>query len=453
MTNKGGLKVSLLDISPHNKAILEFFFAGAGSRLFKVVPKSDADAYIVDFDHPNAKQNWEKINKEAHKPTMAMAFYEVEIENTIWLPKPLSTQALIQAADKVHHLLKDTAKNDVAPTTKKISLKESLAKMPSTEGVVTPFDISKKTVNKTKPKLIKTPPVKAPFKPKKLVATLEEEKNKEDKKPAASVTNKAKPEKTTTEANKKTNKPAISLEEKQKRWEKLCGVAEDIKNPQTWKSEVTLYTPENYLISSLQDALRLAIQSQQIVQIKYQTTTIYFIPKTLQAYCNISITSDDFEKLCKTPVKKTDVVISIANEREVERVNNLLSEKPENLYDLEGFIWTSMLLTSAGKLHRNVDIKKRIMLRHWPNFTRIETFPHVIRISALWSNDAFNMLEIAHNLNIPQRYVFAFYNAACVLGLMEHNPDKLKTRMQHTQKKEPNKNRGLFSRLLNRLLG
>ncbi len=430
ITNTSSLKISLLDISPHNKAILEFFFAGAGSRLFKVVAKTDADAYIVDFDHPNAKQNWEKINKDNHKPTLALAFYEVKLENTIWLPKPLSTQALTQAAEKIQQLLKN---NSTVTNFKKA--KKTISQIPPDNEVVTPFDITKKPTVQTKP-------INTPFKSKKLVASLAETKLKENKKTEASIKTKV-----------KISKPVVSLKEKQKRWDKLCGIAEDIKNPQTWKSEVTLYTPENYLISSLQDALRLAIQSQQMVQIKYQSTIIYFIPKTLQTYCNVSMLSDDFVELCKTPIKKTDVVIGIMNEKTVEQANNLLLEKSESLYDLEGFIWTAMLLTSSGKLHRNVDIKKRIMLRHWPNLTRIETFPHVVRISALWSNDAFNMLEIAHNLNIPQRYVFAFYNAACALGLMEHSPDKLKTYMQHSEKKETSKNRSLFSRLLNRLLG
>jgi hypothetical protein len=200
----------------------------------------------------------------------------------------------------------------------------------------------------------------------------------------------------------------------------------------------------------LQDALRLATQSQQMVQIKYQSATLYFMPETTQAYSNIATTSEEFESLCKSPVKKTDVVIHIMSIKEVELARSTLSVKPENVFDLENFMWTAMLLTSSGKLHRNIDIRRRVMLKQWPNLSRIETFPHVVRIAALWKSDAFNMLEVAHNLQIPQRYVFSFYNAACILGLMEHEPEKLKEKMQP---KSPNKNRGLFSRLLKRLIG
>ncbi len=454
-TKQNSLKVSLLDISPHNKAILEFFFAGAGSRLFTVTGSADADIFIVDFDHPNAKQNWEKTNAVDKKPTLALAFYEVDIENVVWLAKPLSIQSLTQAAAKVHELLDKDGGSQTEVSHSTPSSESSAVKRPSATSA---FSI-KALADEAKKKAIK-PVVKPTAIPpkmlrpeKKLVASVTETE-KQSSAPAQREVSASKLQKNAPKSLKpKSSKPVISLEEKQKRWEKLCGNEEDIKNVAAWKSELALYTPENYLISSLQDALRLAIQSQQLVQIKYQAVIFNFMPKANQAYSSVDITSDEFENLCKTPVKKADVYIHIMTEKEVESANKVSEARPNGVYDLEGFIWTSMLLTSSGKLHRNVDLKKRVMLRHWPNFTRIETFPHVVRISALWSNDAFNMLEVAHNLDIPQRYVFAFYNASCVLGLIEHSPDKLKTRIQHTQEKPQNKNRGLFSRLLNRLLG
>ena len=59
-SRSGPLKVCLLTISPHNRAILEFFFAGAGRSLFKAVPAAEAEAFILDNDYPGAKEDWEK---------------------------------------------------------------------------------------------------------------------------------------------------------------------------------------------------------------------------------------------------------------------------------------------------------------------------------------------------------------------------------------------------------
>lgn len=435
-TRKQVLKVSLLDISPHNKAILEFFFAGAGNRLFKTSNESDADVFIVDFDHPNAKKNWEKLNENINKPTLALAFYETKATNTIWLAKPLTIQTLTDAANKAQSLLKQKA-TAVNPATQEVKASPS----PESTSNRSLLDaLNKKTSVK---KSLNTPFSQAPTKSRLVVSPPKVTKVAKPIEPEKKITPK--------KAKVAPRSPTISLEDKKKRWHKLCGSAEDIKNTNNWKNEAALYTPENYLISSIQDALRLATQSRQTVKIQHQNLIFHFMPKQNQAYSNIAIDSENFEILCKTPIKKNDVVIHIMSSKEVEIAQNIISTNPKSIYDLEGLIWTAMLLTSSGKLHRNIDLRKRIMLKHWPNFTKIETFPHVIRISALWSDDAFNMLEIAHNLKIPQRYVFAFYNAACVLGLMEHDSGKLKAKTQQEQPK--NKNRGLFSRLLKRLTG
>jgi hypothetical protein len=70
-------------------------------------------------------------------------------------------------------------------------------------------------------------------------------------------------------------------------------------------------------------------------------------------------------------------------------------------------------------------------------------------LSAMWTQQAATPFDIAKQLGIPQRYAFAFHSATYLLNLLE--------RMQIVPKPnpttEPKKNRGLFSRLLKRLLG
>jgi len=463
------LKVNLLDVSPHNKAILEFFFAGAGSKLFKVSNQEEADAFIVDFDHPNARPQWEEINATLNKPTMVLAFYETDASNTVWLSKPLTTKALSDAAKQIWGLLKNPQAYKPAPA----KPNPPSQYMPRPTAAATPKRVfsprspvggnaaklkqqldsntAKRTPIRARPTINSpsstqaTPLIANEVSTKNTLSLTENMQTKKTNTPKTSTPDISSPAPKETKAL-----PTVSMKVKQKRWKKLCGEFENIKNPKAWKNEVVFYTPENYLITSLQDALRLATQSQQMVKIDYQSVTFYFMPEVTQAYSSVAISSDEFESLCKSPVKKTDVVIHIMSIKEVELARSALSVKPNNVFDLENFMWTAMLLTSSGKLHRNIDIRRRVMLKQWPNLSRIETFPHVVRIAALWKSDAFNMLEVAHNLQIPQRYVFSFYNAACILGLMEHDPDKLKEKMQP---KSPNKNRGLFSRLLKRLIG
>ena len=120
------------------------------------------------------------------------------------------------------------------------------------------------------------------------------------------------------------------------------------------------------------------------------------------------------------------------------------------LLDLEAFVWVSSLLTARGRLGRGVDIEQKISLKYWPNLTRLEQFPHIMRIAALWNQRPASALDIAKALSIPQRYVFAFHTAANALNLFEMDQNKLKSREKEMPKQE---NRGFFSRLLKRLLG
>jgi hypothetical protein len=99
----GPLKVALLAISPHNRAILEFFFSGAGRNLFKVVPEAEADAFILDHDHPDAKVDWQQ-RAALHKPGIILSVHPAELPNCIWIPKPLTSRALTDAVDRVYEL-------------------------------------------------------------------------------------------------------------------------------------------------------------------------------------------------------------------------------------------------------------------------------------------------------------------------------------------------------------
>jgi hypothetical protein len=72
-----------------------------------------------------------------------------------------------------------------------------------------------------------------------------------------------------------------------------------------------------------------------------------------------------------------------------------------------------------------------------------------MRIAALWNQRPGTVFDIAKALNVPQRYVFSFYTAANTLNLFELDQTKLKSR----EKEKPKESRGLFSRLLKRLLG
>ncbi len=126
-----------------------------------------------------------------------------------------------------------------------------------------------------------------------------------------------------------------------------------------------------------------------------------------------------------------------------------MSESPEHIHSLESFIWTNSLLASQGRLPTTLDLDKKTALKYWPSFARIEAFPYSMRVAALWHHSPDTLLEMSTKLGIPQRYVFAFYNGADALDLIERDPKKVKQQMKAKPK---NNGGGLISRLFKRLL-
>ncbi|MGB0845273.1 MAG: hypothetical protein ACPGSM_01065 [Thiolinea sp.] len=467
------LKVALLSISPHNRAILEFFFAGAGKKLFTTVATEQAEALIVDFDHPGARQEWQDVSAANLKPAIVLSVKETAEDNIVWVPKPLTSQALAGAAEKVRQLLPKA--EAVSSSGMEPSLDESehgsdiasLRALLDTQAQdARPFGFSKQQALARK-----APPVKAPppvqARKEALVKTTETTVAEQPADVSVSAADTEHylrtedvyiPPPLDEEEIEEAADSTFQLEDAgqaddpirtEQRWNRLCGQEQQIAAG-NWHESTSLYTPENYLLNSLVDALKLSHQSKQYVQIKIDSNEYALLmPDVNLAYCSIDLTSDQFAELCDTPLKSGRVQLHLPSTTELAALEETVQRHAEHTYDMESLIWTTSLLTSRGRLNRNADLNQPLRLKHWPNLTRLEQFPHVMQIAAAWQQRAGTVFDVSGWLDIPQRYVIAFYNASHTLSLfaVEQATPQLK------EKTAPKKNRGLFSRLLKRLLG
>lgn len=445
----GPLKVALLAISPHNRAILEFFFSGAGRNLFKVVPDTEADAFILDHDHPDAKEDWQK-HAALQKPGIILSVHQADLPNCIWIPKPLTSRALTDAVDRIHELAASQAPpapvahrpvstpSPSAPSVGKPSVKPGEQYF---RGTPQPFGMPSRPDRKLRSLVISLPD--------------DDEAEENDTIPvmppdlAVVPTGVFDPAETDIplEEIDRPVEPELSQEEAERRWKALCGEQDDVQAA----AEVALFTPENYLLASVLDALRLSRESQQTVHLKLSPQDYALLmPKQGLAYCTLDTRSEEFRTLCNNPVQTGQIALHIPNGVELEQMEQQAGRDADALLDLEAFVWVSSLLTARGRLGRGVEIEQKVSLKYWPNLTRLEQFPHIMRIAALWNQRPASSLEIARALGIPQRYVFAFHTAANALNLFEMDQNKLKSREKEIPKHE---NRGFFSRLLKRLLG
>ena len=450
-SKSGPLKVALLSISPHNRAILEFFFAGAGQSLFKVVKLVEAEALIVDYDHPGAKEEWAQLNC-TDKAGIILSVHPVDLPQTVWIPKPLTSKALTEAATKIQDLIvvQPTAVPAMAEVINSRELFEKVAAPEKPLGLsqptVTPFGI-----NTTKPQ--------ARFNTLMQSAALEEDEEEDDLPPLPSVETIKQavvfdPAETALEMEEiaKPLEPSVSPEVAEKRWRELCGNAEDIRQAANWHTDLASFTPDNYFLSGLLEALRRAKQANQAVQLTcLDNQQLVIFPELGQIFTSMDSRADEFALLCKMPIATNQLLIHTPVGYELTELLEQVKQKPEFCVDLEGFVWAVTLLTAQGRVQQGADLSQKIALIAWPNMTRLEQFPHIMRIAALWTHRPGSVFEIAHALAIPQRYVISFYTAANNLNLFELDQTKLKA--QTTTKEPPKENRGLFARLLKRLLG
>ena len=104
-TNTTPIEIGLLEVSPENKAVLEFYFNGQGAELFKLVNTEQAEVILFDYELNESKEKWEKLHLKTNKPGIAISSSEIGIPNTVWLKTPLTSTALSQAATQVKTLI------------------------------------------------------------------------------------------------------------------------------------------------------------------------------------------------------------------------------------------------------------------------------------------------------------------------------------------------------------
>jgi hypothetical protein len=122
--------------------------------------------------------------------------------------------------------------------------------------------------------------------------------------------------------------------------------------------------------------------------------------------------------------------------------------------------WDATLWASRGRLPLGTDLDAPVRMHAWPDLTRLVIPPEAMRIAGLWSRKPITLRQTLEQLQIPQRYVFAFYSACHALGLVSQ-PEVAQQAAVLASPAEPATTapdpqpamRGLFRRLLGKLLG
>jgi hypothetical protein len=239
----------------------------------------------------------------------------------------------------------------------------------------------------------------------------------------------------------------FAIEEEEESLHQFCGYAADINlnNPQ--QVEKIYYQPSQYLQGFFEKAFLIGQQLDEgAILIEGLSTKIILIPKQNQILCGNELDNNKLRTMTLLPLSNSHLRMTTLTEAEVieHQQNHQMIVQP-----LDNFLWRVALWTSRGHVPKGTDLSKKIVLLHWPNFTRLIVTPYALKISALWMAQPHSLLETAKTLEIPQRYVFAFYSAARAVQLAFVDR-RIEQRASQSLSADSAK-RGLFQRLLARL--
>jgi len=192
----------------------------------------------------------------------------------------------------------------------------------------------------------------------------------------------------------------------------------DIDKPQSVIS--ILFDSKRLLLGSIQRGISRAKSSNKMLELHNFGHTFIIDPKlkTIHSFVSESV----LRPLCLMTSNDVSVIKTVKKGRQDPQFINLLEQRKADVIEWrwDELLWKFSLWSARGKIPRETDLKLPVTLSHWPNFSRLQMFPHAMQIAAIMQQSPARLTDIAQQLGVEQRFVFAFYTAANAIGLA-HN--------------------------------
>ncbi len=199
----------------------------------------------------------------------------------------------------------------------------------------------------------------------------------------------------------------------------LCGDNKNIDS--TDDIEKISFNPDGFALSLFLEKLDQVKKSHQVIRLAIGDVIIIMDHTLNTVYCNVLITKEEFVDKCCQPIDRDNISINELDYNEIKAHKIKIREQAGFVHSIESFIWTLSLLTSRGRLPENTDVTKMMSLKTGLDLSALEPIPYASEIVNLLNHEPSSLLEISELLDIPQKFVFAFYNAVLSLGMIEYN--------------------------------
>lgn len=360
------LRITLGGLDKRAEARLTMFLKGTAHEICAIVEERDAEAAIFDFDGYEGERLWQEFRARFHGPVLVMSIRQQNLQNAVWVRKPVNTQELMKAIDLIRLRLEAS------------EYPQGMEKI----GNAPLFQAQRPATA-----------IPSPEQKRRLVARTD---------------------KTVLHVTEGASRAAAALSEEP--IHDFCGVLPDAAYRDRFRREDIFYQPEQYLQGLLQRARELAERAAQPVRIEVAGLMMIYFPASREVFCNLR--DAILRPLCVTSALTRLGTLRIVEHGELP----IFSPGDAQLHGYEKMLWLLTLWASRGRAPEKTNLDAPVILHHWPNLTRFPMIPKSIQIAALWERQPMSLMRTAESLSIPYRYVFAFYSACKALGLTDQRP-------------------------------
>lgn len=204
--------------------------------------------------------------------------------------------------------------------------------------------------------------------------------------------------------------------------------------------EVSHFDPDLYLLG----LLRRAVAAEQNVVVSLPDVGEIRVMTTRGDYFS-DLSTDGMQQFCCRPAEQYSV--RKLSEREIAGV----LQTARHGRNIDELMWHAALCASQGRLLKGCRRDDVVLLKHWPNLTRLTATPNAVRIAALLTRYPTSVSLAYRLLKIPVGELNEFYSAAHAAGwavAVNRKPE-----ITDESELKPHRHRGLLTLILNRIAG
>ena len=425
--SKKPLSVALYGMDERSRKTMVMYLRGPCKGKAVVVSESQADIDIVDIDFVHSQKILaERQSKTPDRPVIVLSLDEaLVVEGCTTVKKPIEVEKLLKALVAAEQSLKKKEK------------KASFFSRFTAAGVADEKKVSSKPEKKAE-KIKK--PVSEPQasnvgkKQKKKKEVPQVDKKQSTKRPID------------TDERKKVSKHRTAKDLTESGFATYIGHVESVDFTDREQVLKASYHSKEFFLGYVQSALKVARAKARILQLNSGWKPLIIFPMSNEIWLDVS--DKQLRAFAGIAIKKSsDKKVTLSA---VDKQSTQFSEKMENFYDMDAFMWKLAIWTSKGRYPDSLNINKPVYLKRWPNFTRLVITPHALRISALLIGEPRTLMNVIDVLKIKPQYVFIFISAAHTLGLVGQTKHAVDVETPFAKAK-PSKAKGLLGRILGRL--